>query len=124
MTLNEFYYNAWRRNSGLKEIELKKKNANIDELYKTQWNSEFEIYRRNRLVMGSMRYGDMWTTLGYQYIPYLERKLKIYKETGNLEMLVDVANLAMLEFMNGNHPNKHWNPLDNESHCEKNQGIK
>lgn len=123
MTLPEFYTNAWRQKAGLKEIKVEKSQIDIKDLYKTQWHEQFEQYMRNRLVMGAMRYGDIRTTTGYQYLSYLEKKLRKYKETGNLEMLVDVANLAMLEFINSDHPKKHWNPIDNEIHCEKNQRV-
>lgn len=128
ITLEEFYINAWRRKEGHPEIDFNKKhNLSLKSLFSSQWDSKFEQYMRNRLVMGSIRYGDNKLNIEngipknkYKYFSYLEYKLKRYKESGNLEMLIDVANLAMLEFHNGNHPKKHWSPIDNEKHCEKN----
>lgn len=129
ITLEEFYINAWRRKEGYPELNLMpKSNLNLKELEITQWNKKFEQLMKNRLIMGAMRYGDNKLStpggkkeeIDYKYITYLEYKLKKYKETGNLEFLVDVANLSMLEFHNGNHPKKHWTPIDNEKHCEKN----
>lgn len=93
----------------------------LEELYKIQWSKKFEVFMRNRLVMGALRYGGIRKMTGYKYLPYLKKKLKNYMATGNMEMLVDVANLALLEFVNGDHPKKNWSPLDNEKHCEKNQ---
>ncbi len=41
---------------------------------------------------------------------------KEYIETGNDELLVDVANLCMKEFAVGNHPKKHFNSVDDGEH--------
>jgi hypothetical protein len=66
----------------------------------TQWNSAFERLQRNRLVMGAFRYGDLITqpTFGTDTIQSAIQRAKLYIETGNLEHLVDIANLAMVEF--------------------------
>lgn len=42
----------------------------------------------------------------------LEKRLQKYRETGNVEWLVDVANFAMMEFMHPAHPNAHYRPTD------------
>ena len=47
-----------------------------------------------------------------------ERRMKLYEETGNDELLVDIANLCLLEFMIGKHPNKHFNSIDDGEHAE------
>jgi hypothetical protein len=33
-------------------------------------------------------------------------------------MLVDVANLCLLEFEEGEHPRRHWQPTDDGEHVE------
>lgn len=114
--LDEFYSCAWLERSGKKFTEQELIDSSIDDLYKTQWNSQFEKLMRNRLVMGAMRYGDIRYSKGWDYIDYLKKKLKIYEETGNTEMLVDVANLALLEFMNGDHPKKHFTAIETNIH--------
>jgi hypothetical protein len=66
--------------------------------------------------MGALRYGEIPQKAKYNYIKSLENRLAQYKETGNTELLVDVANLAMLEFVCGSHPNKHWHDV-HDDHC-------
>ncbi len=42
----------------------------------------------------------------------LKLKLDAYKETGNTEFLIDVANYAMIEFKYPAHPKAHFRPTD------------
>ena len=70
---------------------------------------------RNRLVMGKFRYGDK---KDYDRIGGIRAKLDMYMKTGNTEFLVDAANLALLEFKIGNHPNKHFKSVDDKYHVE------
>lgn len=94
----------------------------LDSLRTTEWNAEFEQMMRNRLIMGAFRYGLFEKELdgnhGRDLIGYLQRKIDHYRETGNLEDLVDAANMALLEFTAPTHPKAHWNPGDDEgNHC-------
>lgn len=72
-------------------------------LRKTEWSEAFETLMRNRLVIGALRYGRMGSTGKPQYdrISAAKKRLARYLETGNVEMLVDVANFMMLEFVEG-----------------------
>ena len=54
----------------------------------------------------------------YLYLKICIQKAKLYQETGNDEILVDIANLAMVEFIEGNHPNKHYKAVDDGIHTE------
>jgi hypothetical protein len=36
----------------------------------------------------------------------------MYKDTGNTEFLCDIANFAMIEYMQPQHPNAHYEVLD------------
>jgi hypothetical protein len=87
-------------------------------LYRSQWVGEFEHLMRNRLVMGYLRYGPMTgkPVAGHteKYTDYIRAKLHAYVITGNTEMLVDLANLAMMEFVMGDHPNKHFKAIDRD----------
>ena len=74
----------------------------IKELKESEWCGEFEELMHNRLIIGAFRYGlikDNQKSKHLDRIKYIETKLKRYKETNNLECLVDIANLAMLEFI-------------------------
>ncbi len=48
-------------------------------------------------------------------IASLELRLQRYKSTGNTELLMDVANFAMIEFMHPRHPQAHFNPSDSHA---------
>ena len=84
----------------------------------TEWCHEFEKLMRDRLLMGAIRYGAMSIKRkpGHtaMIIDYIQAKLNEYKDTGNTEMLVDIANLAMVEFVHSDHPNKHFKTIDRE----------
>ena len=58
---------------------------------------DFIQLMRNRLVMGAFRYGR---TRDYNYHKYMLMKIDEYSQTGNLEMLVDTANMALLAWQN------------------------
>ena len=82
----------------------------LEELKRTEWSSEFERYMRNRHIMGAIRYGRLGASDKPQYdrCDYIKRKIEEYQTTGNLECLVDVAVLAACEFVEGNHPKRHF----------------
>ena len=84
----------------------------LEELYRTEWAPSFEGFMRNRLVIGAFRYGKMGYKPDYDYIGSLIERAELYRKTGNQEHLVDVANFAMLEFVDGKHPNKHMRSVD------------
>jgi hypothetical protein len=91
----------------------------LESLRQTEWIPEFEQYMRNRLVMGACRYETFEEKMRYNKyacIDYVRRKLKEYEDTGNLECLVDGANLLMIEFGAPHHPNPHFTPGDDTSH--------
>jgi len=91
-----------------------------ESLRKTEWSDEFENLMRNRLLMGAFRYGKIreQNKPNYMRMQSAERRMKLYEETGNDELLVDIANLCLLEFMVGKHPKKHFNSIDDGEHAE------
>jgi len=95
-------------------VEIQKPRYTLKELERRQWSDQFEIYMRNRLLMGGMRYGLMGEKGKPQYdsIASARKRLDLYEETGNTEYLVDAANLCMVEFVEGKHPNKHFSATD------------
>ncbi len=92
-----------------------------EEAYSAEWDPAFSHACRQRLVMGLFRYGPInrKTELNYQRINDAMRRLSLYRETGNVELLMDVANLAMLEFRHGTHPQRHFHPSDDGQHVPK-----
>lgn len=97
------------------------KKLNIAELKKTQWCPEFEKLQRNRLIMGAFRYGKLNAPGKPQYdrIASAVKRLQLYKKTGNTEHLVDAANICLVEFVEGDHPLKHFNSVDDGEHTKK-----
>lgn len=89
-----------------------------DALAASEWSDEFERMMRNRLIMGALRYGliNEEGKPRYDRVGSMKRRLDLYSETGNLEHLVDVANLALMEFEEGRHPNAHFASLDDGHH--------
>lgn len=96
------------------------KAENRDSLLCSEWSSDFEQLMRNRLLMGRFRYGRMDRTdqRNYDRIGSAISRLEKYKETGNQEFLVDSANLCLMEFEHGSHPNKHFDAIDDGEHVE------
>jgi len=84
---------------------MPKRLPDLDSLLKTERCPEFEKFRLNRMVMGALRYG-MLGAKGkpkYDRIECMIRRLNAYRKDRNAEHLVDVANLSMLEFVEGDH---------------------
>jgi hypothetical protein len=87
----------------------------------TEWSKKFEKLMRNRLLMGRFRYNSCLTDgkkNKYDSIGSIIKRAKEYKKTGNDELLVDIANIAMVEFEKGTHPHKHFHATDDGEHAE------
>lgn len=92
-------------------------------IIKTQWSPEFERLMRNRLIMGAIRYGGLASVSSinkpqYDRITSIINRLQEYQESGNQEHLVDAANLCLVEYVEGDHPRKHFKAQDDEEHTE------
>lgn len=51
----------------------------------------------NRLLVGALRYEKNGPQPENRYLSRMERELKAYKRTGNMECLLNIANYAFLE---------------------------
>ena len=92
----------------------------LDEIYAMQWSAEFEQLMRNRLAMGFFRYGPLPKQVGchkYDNLGSIIERASIYKETKNRELLVDIANLALVEFVV--HPEYPFKAVDDGVHAER-----
>ena len=120
MDIQFFLNNLWRWKCGLPETEEAKQVSSYEELKKTEWSEEFERLMRNRLIIGALRYGRLGAANKPQYdrANSMIKRLSKYKETGNKEFLVDVANLCLLEFVECSHPNQHFHAIDDGEHTE------
>lgn len=90
----------------------------LEALKMTEWSPDFERLRLNRLILGAMRYGRLGASGKPQWdrVPDMIRRLRMYAEDRNAEHLVDVANLAMLEYVEGTHNGVQ--PKDDGAHTE------
>ena len=112
----DFLKEAWENLAN-----IQKDNSIVPDLWillRTEWSYLFESLMRNRLIQGAFRYGLLHSLDKPQYdrVSSMERRLKLYKETGNTELLVDITNLALMEFEEGIHPNKHFK-VETGEHC-------
>lgn len=82
-----------------------------------QWCQEFNDLRRARLEMGYFRYGAIKSIRnpgrrhGYS-IGEIARRLGLYIQTGNAELLVDIANFCEVEFVLRSHPRYHFQTIE------------
>lgn len=115
-----FLKNLWRWKCGLPDIEPQKEIHDYKALEESEWSDEFENLMRNRLILGAMRYGKLHAhgKPEYDRIESAHNRLQQYEKTGNIEHLVDVANMMLLEFEEGMHPNKHFKPIDDGIHTK------
>jgi len=77
----------------------------LDHLEASQWSPEFERLMRNRMIMGGLRYGLLGAPGKplHDHLSSIAKRLDTYRDTGNLELLVDCANLCLVEFVEGRH---------------------
>ena len=103
--------------AGLEPSQPPFSGLSLAQLYATEWDTRFEQLMRNRMVMGALRYGRLGAPGKPQYdrLASIEKRLRIYRETGNTELLVDAANLCLIEFAEGSHPQKHFRALDGDA---------
>jgi len=120
MSKELFTRNAWEWKCGLMESDPHS-IVTLDELQKTEWSNEFELLMRNRLCMGALRYGRIGANgkPKYNRIDSIIKRMNKFRETGNKEYLVDAANLCLLEFVECDHPNAHFDAIDDGEHVSR-----
>jgi hypothetical protein len=108
------WQNTYRKVGMVYKNKEKNIPCNFKLLCKTEWDSQFEKMMRSRLVMGAIKYGRLRKsdTPKYNRVASIKKRLKMYQDTGNGEHLVDIANIAMCEWIEQNHPNFHIRILD------------
>lgn len=94
----------------------------LSEIKANEWSSEFERLMRNRLILGRIRYGSMYAqgrTTTKSRMDYIKKQCEIYRASGNEECLVDIANIAMVEFVKHEHPKHHFRAIDDGCHVDE-----
>ena len=86
-----------------------------DQILATEYSEKFDTLRKNRMITSFFKYGPVVTNYSQGLIDNaksLKARLNMYLRTGNTEYLVDVANFAMVEFMQPQHPQAHFDAMD------------
>ena len=108
-----------------------------DRPYNKDWLIEFYYNREkksflkvinlciNRLVMGTFRYGRRSDSKNNHYdsVESIDRKIKKYKKTHNLECLIDLINYCVLEFNSPSFPDSNFESEDDVDHCKLKNGL-
>lgn len=83
-------------------------------LYRTEVSASFLQRMANAMGMSFFKYGAVKDAYPHKIdaIASLKKRLELYEQTGNQEYLVDVANFAMIEYMEPRHPNAHYDAGD------------
>ena len=96
-------------------------NADIKNILSTEYSERFDNIRKNMMIVSYYKYGPLKDNYGkykcMNAIENLKIRLQKYLDTGNTEYLADVANFAMLEFMNPQIEGASYKPTDNPD-CE------
>ena len=94
-----------------------KKLPSLETLKRTEWSKEFESLMRNRLIMGAMRYGRLGKPKPkWDRLSSIAKKVSAFKQDKNKELLVDIANLCLVEFVEGE---GYFTSADDEDHTEE-----
>ena len=85
-----------------------------NKILQSEYSEQFDILRKNRMIVSFHKYGPLAENYGNKLInavDNIEKRLRLYKDTGNTEYLCDVANFAMIEFMHPQHPKAHFDNI-------------
>lgn len=133
-----FLQDLWRKMCGLPELHHPGLHPNLLKLKQNQWDYHFENemkffydyftfnksepwsedfikFMRNRLVMGSFRYGLMEEQdySRFDLAGYIQNKIDKFNSSRDLECLIDACNNALLAFVHGCRYNTYKKPIVN-----------
>ena len=76
---------------------------------------------KNRMSFGGFRYGPTKTQKRGQFndVEDVKRRLCLFQKTGNMEHLIDAANITVLACIKKDHPNFHFESTDDGEHAKK-----
>jgi hypothetical protein len=120
--INFFLKNLWRWKCGLPELTLESNpdRLTLDQI--KQFNcshpefARFDQMADNRMIMGFFRYGQVGKQGMINRAKYLAMKANEYLETGNMECLLDLRNVARVEWIEKSNPKAHFKAPDDQQH--------
>lgn len=109
----------------LEGIEIPKDPITIhtlEEMAAIQWGEDWlKILdlMKNRMIMGGFRYGPHRNQRQGQFDNVADsiRRLKLHQEDGNMEHLLDAANITILACLKKAHKNFHFESIDDGVHA-------
>lgn len=92
----------------------------------SEFNTPFVQGMADRMAASWFKYGchDDNARAGVDFLDSLKTRLAKYEEDGNTEWLMDVANLAMIEYCHPSHPEAHFRATDSDESPGRTQVIK
>jgi hypothetical protein len=120
-TSEEYLMDLWRRTCDYDlHHENRGKMPTYSVLKKSEWSEEFERGMRYRLIIGAFRYGRLREPNKPQYdrVSDIKNRIVRYEKDGNLEHLIDIANICLCEFVEGDHPKRHFKSQDDAEHTK------
>lgn len=109
-----FIDNLWKWKCGIEEDDISSP-VNIDDIAKSQMSNRFIELMRNRMILGTLRYGRYQDNKKkYDRVGSIKKRLELFESTGNSEYLVDIANFCMIEFEVSDHPKFHFKANDDD----------
>lgn len=114
MTERDFLHDLWCRSCGL-DVRDPLSLPCLESLRRSEWSPAFENLMRNRMIQGAFRYGLLGTPgkPDYDRLKSIEKRLAKYRKDKNREHLVDIANLCLCEYVEGN---GHFKTIDDGEH--------
>jgi len=92
-----------------------------EEILESIQTPEFNRLADNKLIQGFYRYekaGDCFKPkTNYDFLQAMKNKIARYEETHNLELLVDIANYARLEFRKPSFTDAYYENEDDTEHA-------
>lgn len=82
----------------------------------TEWSPDFIQKMQDRMVVSFCKYGPVRDGFPKKInsIDSLQQRLQKYKDTGNLEFIVDAANFCLIEFLCPSHPQAFFRGTDSD----------
>lgn len=82
----------------------------------TEFSPTFVQGMANRMIVSYAKYGAVADAYPDRVdaVASLKKRLERYEADGNTEWLMDIGNLAMIEFMRPRHPKAHFRATDSQ----------
>lgn len=91
----------------------------FEAILKTEYSTAFDEHRKKAMINSFYKYGPAKKNYGeykcMDALKNIELRLQKYKDTGNTEFLVNIANFAMLEFMHPSIPGAKFIPTSTDA---------